>query len=1754
MKNWIPGGIFLVLASLSLAAEDLPFDAAAAWKIQEYPGDGVSVTSVVEKSGDREVPALRIAAPPAGKKAPFCGLRVDFDSARDWRDVGGLRIAARSDRPLKLMVTIYCDGGQLIGKYRRESLSPRAGIYCFDMAEMQKNGNPDPGKVWAVAIGLGTWEYDAAARGFELFLWEPPPEEKADFLVPRPTAPVGIDAAYQDDWGEENNYYVWTPPEFFELKASDPETCLDGRFSFMFDDEFFYFLAIVSDDTRQTTDNGAPYRNDGVELFLAPATGRRIQEGAEFSGRGIQLVFDCGPGEGKAYFFPGGSAPAAPFSAAFRREMRPDATGGMVSGYVLECAIPWSMFGAFPGRGKRIAYCVKLNDGDSGRSLSLVPENPSLHRTIAHYKSAFLENIAPETAVVHTFGPVAADLPWPQQYHAGSVPAWSEAFLERRTVSCSAERLYLNGLWAVQSVRKEEDSPDPANWFRQPVPLGIGRHTPLFRPESDGDRELEFERMFPDGASFLWYERTALIPAEWRECKVRFQTEFIRREGELFINGEWAGHLKNGTPALDVTAQLHFGEINRFDIRAFTERRDRMGPENGVIGISGDIWLEASATEPVIRKFRIVEASGLDGSFELDVETVPGFDGKLYGEILDGDRVVCSGLVGKFAGFEPWSPESPRLYTFRLSARTREGTLLEERTRLFGFRTFETTPDGKFLLNGKIIRLRCGFLKQNAGFYEPFRLETMRRFGFNAIYLPALSDGWMEPIYSLLDKHGFLALAPIDRAASREAAAAAVETASHHPSVIGYISDSFGQLDVNGFIHNPFATDDAVLPDSPVARKIMEHLKQRETFFHSLDPTRRYVPQGTGNFPGFMRNTHQYHTNDLNLTDRYRYQEPWAKRSNPSLPLWIYEAGTFNLPWFDAAHPDYRMPPPENYPGGPVQRQLFFEVANRYYGDEAFVRHNELNALFFKTSVRNFRLNQVDGFCCWGIGEDLFLRGHRLPAEDRRRLEPKYFTRPYRENIEAAAMRVTSEHYCWCIANGAVLWPWPEEYGLAPVEEKPSIFTEFFQNEMQPVFAAVTGTQEDVFRLDHNYFGGETLKRVVSVRNDSARAVDWEGCVKLRLDDRIVAAETLHAHVEQGGRVELPFEFHLPETHEKLSGALELGNDRFAITVFPNLSSHGAFTTATIGIIGSPGILAEMGCRLVAVNPAEGIPDDVRNLAVGTGAFAESIAPMLEEFVRQGGNLLILPQRAASVPDGTLQERWEERLFFSDHDHPIAAGLDDVDLSFWRGSAATLPDHKAPASVYRNGQSAALATPHLSNAGIVAGSLWGKPQLGRFRPLVNAGYNLGDSAILECFSGRGRVLFCQAELEGRYRLDPAATLLAENLLNYFLSSFEAPRAGVRVFGELSSEWRERLRLKLDPAGRVAVIAAGGKVTGEELDGVETILVLPEAEYLPSELRELKIRTTPDFVFRAGNYYQFNNETAVWGGPDFFDDGNGRFFRHLQAADLYFWERPAVKSFQIPAGATDVVRSRFGTLLSYRDEAGRDVVLCGVPAAPELSGESRGKLARIWSIILTNAGVADGGEFSLRPSEWDLSRREWRFSPDPDGVNSPELIPAESIPIRTGSSWEEQGITVRNRNLPAVPDSDYDGAGWYYCDAELPPVPESKSIYLHLGAVSDIFTFDRRAHRTELWINGVKVENCKAWNAHSGGRGGRLFSVPPGVLKRGKNRIAIRIYNEIGPGGIIRNPVRFEFSGVNPGMLGGFEFQESKYTNYFFWCW
>src|SRR5262249_41599937 len=119
--------------------------------------------------------------------------------------------------------------------------------------------------------------------------------------------------------------------------------------------------------------------------------------------------------------------------------------------------------------------------------------------------------------------------------------------------------------------------------------------------------------------------------------------------------------------------------------------------------------------------------------------------------------------------------------------------------------------------------------------------------------------------------------------------------------------------------------------------------------------------------------------------------------------------------------------------------------------------------------------------------------------------------------------------------------------------------------------------------------------------------------------------------------------------------------------------------------------------------------------------------------------------------------------------------------------------------------------------GNVASVLIEKPARGDFLPVLDGGYALQYSPLLEYREGRGMVLFCQADVTGRTQDDPAAEALAGNVVRYASAWKPEPRRKVLYAGDDTGRKHleaaglavfDYMRTELD-LGHVLIVSPGG---------------------------------------------------------------------------------------------------------------------------------------------------------------------------------------------------------------------------------------------------------------------------------------------------------------------------------------------------------
>jgi hypothetical protein len=140
-------------------------------------------------------------------------------------------------------------------------------------------------------------------------------------------------------------------------------------------------------------------------------------------------------------------------------------------------------------------------------------------------------------------------------------------------------------------------------------------------------------------------------------------------------------------------------------------------------------------------------------------------------------------------------------------------------------------------------------------------------------------------------------------------------------------------------------------------------------------------------------------------------------------------------------------------------------------------------------------------------------------------------------------------------------------------------------------------------------------------------------------------------------------------------------------------------------------------------------------------------------------------------------------------DHPLINGIETEHLCNWRGQATILP----PRLTYekRSGYGPTVTWCGIpvtrlwrcGNRGNVASVLIEKPARGDFLPILDGGFSLQYSPLMEYREGSGMILFCQMDVTGRTEDDPAAQTLVRNILQYVSTWKPTPRRQILYVGD-----------------------------------------------------------------------------------------------------------------------------------------------------------------------------------------------------------------------------------------------------------------------------------------------------------------------------------------------------------------------------------
>jgi hypothetical protein len=392
----------------------------------------------------------------------------------------------------------------------------------------------------------------------------------------------------------------------------------------------------------------------------------------------------------------------------------------------------------------------------------------------------------------------------------------------------------------------------------------------------------------------------------------------------------------------------------------------------------------------------------------------------------------------------------------------------------------------------------------------------------------------------------------------------------------------------------------------------------------------------------------------------------------------------------------------------------------------------------------------------------------------------------------------------------------------------------------RPLLAYIGGPPGNFTSKDHTFRPGETVAKQLIVVNDSRETVACECAWSLGLPRPAGGSKTVS--VRTGDQEHIPLRFDLPDTlpagNYELTATVcfdgrETQKDSFTINVLSRPADVPA--GVRIALLDSRGetskLLTGLNVRFQKVEANADLSGyDV--LIVGKDALTPD-GPGPDVRRVQDGLKVIVFEQTAQVLEERLGFRVAEyglrHVFRRVPDHPLLAGLEADHLHDWRGAATLLPPRLRYTLRPRYGPTVkwcGIEVPRAWRAGCrgnVASVLIEKPARGDFLPILDGGYGLQYSPLLEYRTGQGMVLFCQVDVTGRTGGEPAADALARNLLRYIAGWKPLPRRKVLYLGDpAGKKYLESAGLSLASyakdqlaADRVLIVAPGG---GKDLAG------------------------------------------------------------------------------------------------------------------------------------------------------------------------------------------------------------------------------------------------------------------------------------------------------------------------------------------------
>jgi len=964
--------------------------------------------------------------------------------------------------------------------------------------------------------------------------------------------------------------------------------------------------------------------------------------------------------------------------------------------------------------------------------------------------------------------------------------------------------LILNGSWRWQPVVKGIETPNADKWLFRNVP-GY-RIREFFIRDKSGRRVSKLDGKTLTGEELCWQEREFTLPANWKGRKVILEFYSARNNSVIYLDGKKIGELTHVHPGEFILPEpLKFDRPYRLTVK--TE------------GIYSDVWLRSYQKKTMIeddylitsfrQKHLQLKATGFGkaGSIRLSIAedekfTKPAKPADTANPII-GSRHSWS-IDTKFPWANPkiWSQEHPNLYWYKVELLKKSGRAIDATLpRRFGFREF-WIKGGDFMLNDKPVYLNTHMIpafkfvvtsnNRAAAKTRRFVREYIRRYKdihMNALAMWGFGETQGGVVFDVLDETGMITYTTtgwykhyrnVRRFPKRKVLWEArteklIKRYRHHPSIVMW--DYYGGSQVWDYC--PGTIDGSRDPEKDwpiIMRQANKCYRKVSGLYNEFDGTRPILWHSSESWAAPVVATMGYLGFDFDLQERENWPFAWDKTRHK--PIYSTE---FGMPYYANWKARRKRGTHKNL------GTLALEYSAMYFGDKLYRETPDKQLPFLsgleikyepgltlpKTKTKAlFTRQTIQAWRTYGISLGIF-------AEQRYWYDKDALYAYYSKGEDPRRPGSTPDQ--WDKID-SVVGNKLNEVGVAAKEV------------LTPLYIYIGGDRHFTGK-DHSFYAGEKIvKRVVAI-NDHDDNADIKGSWEL-IDDKgnASASGKLDALTLKPGRrsiKDLKISFNAPDVRERAMFTLKVKmqsnlkgrlSDEMTLDVFPRPAPLAKLSGVTIYCYDpkgdTRGMLKKLGVAFKnrTAKSLKGINLTRSILVIGRHclekkANVENLGKKLDVMINNGLRVIVFEQATENMLGVRLEKTAPRQAFIRAAGHPVFKGLRDCDMKYWRGDSDLVKPYDDPLDAY-DGKLPAHKNDypkrlwHWGNDHIVATYVIKKPQVGACRALIDCGFDLMETPLLETVKGKGRIIFCQLDVTNRYSIDPAATRIVNNIFTY----------------------------------------------------------------------------------------------------------------------------------------------------------------------------------------------------------------------------------------------------------------------------------------------------------------------------------------------------------------------------------------------------